>query len=268
MASSPRHVPDFTGADYLHEMFSLEGRIALVTGGSSGIGRALGLALSRCGATVVLLGRDHDRLGGTVTEIRQAGGRAAAVSADLGDERAVERAATAAIEPFGEPDILVNAAGAGQRPPLAEIDAAEWARVLAVNLTAPFLLGQRFGPSMARRGWGRIISVASQQAVRAYGNSGVYGVSKAGLAALVRSQAEAWSPHGVCCNAIVPGLVRTPLTQHLFDENIAAAHATRTMIGRNSDTSDIEGLAILLSGPASSYLTGQTIFVDGGLSSH
>jgi gluconate 5-dehydrogenase len=138
---------------------------------------------------------------------------------------------------------------------------------MAVNLTAPFLLGQRFGPPMAGRGWGRIINVASQQAVRAFGNSGGYGASKAGLAGLTRSQSEAWAPHGVCCNAIVPGFVATPLTAEVANDPVrSAALAARTMIGRNGVPSDFEGAAVFLASHASAYVTGQMIFVDGGLS--
>ena len=151
-------------------------------------------------------------------------------------------------EPFGEPDILVNAAGVNIRPPLPELTSDEWDRRMAVNLTAPFLLGQRFGPGMAARGWGRVINVASQQAVRAFGNSGGYGASKGGLASLTRSQAEAWAASGVCCNAIVPGFVadtddarRWPMTR-----SRSAALAARTMVGRNGEPADFEGIAVFL----------------------
>ncbi|HEX8628513.1 MAG TPA: SDR family oxidoreductase, partial [Catenuloplanes sp.] len=125
----------------------------------------------------------------------------------------------------------------------------------------------RFAPAMARRGWGRIINVTSQQAVRAYGNSGAYGVSKAGLGALTRSQAEAWSRFGVCCNAIAPGVVHTPLTEEVFaDPAKAAAAAARTMIGRNGEPADFAGAAVFLASAASAAVTGQMIFVDGGFS--
>jgi gluconate 5-dehydrogenase len=121
---------------------------------------------------------------------------------------------------------------------------------------------------MAERGWGRIINIASQQAVRAFGNSGGYGAAKAGLAGLTRSQSEAWAPHGVCCNAIVPGFVATPLTAEVAADPVrSAALAARTMIGRNGEPEDFEGVAIFLASRASDYVTGQMIFVDGGLSS-
>jgi gluconate 5-dehydrogenase len=143
----------------------------------------------------------------------------------------------------------------------------EWHQTLAVNLTAPFLLGQRFGPSMAGRGWGRIINVTSQQAHRAFGNSGGYGASKAGLAALTRSQSEAWAPSGVTVNAICPGFVATPLTREVAGDPVrSAALASRTMIGRNGEPPDFAGAAVFLASPASGYVTGQTLFVDGGFS--
>ncbi len=138
---------------------------------------------------------------------------------------------------------------------------------MAVNLTAPFLLGQRFGPGMAARGWGRIINITSQQAARAFGNSGGYGASKGGLTALTRSQSEAWAPRGVCCNALSPGFVATPLTSAVAsDPARSAALAARTMVGRNGEPRDFEGAAVFLASRASDYVTGQVICVDGGFS--
>ena len=177
------------------------------------------------------------------------------------------RGAEQAAARFGEPDILVNCAGINLRRPMGTLTIADWDQTMAVNLTAPFLLGQRFGPPMAERGWGRIINVASQQAVRAFGNSGGYGASKGGLAALTRSQSEAWAPRGVGCNAISPGFVITPLTREAAsDPARSAALAARTMIGRNGEAGDFEGIAVFLASRASDYVTGQLIFVDGGFS--
>jgi gluconate 5-dehydrogenase len=252
---------------YLGRLFSLDGRVALVTGGSSGIGRGMADALARAGARVVLVARGEDRLKEAAGALQEAGCSADWVSADLGDRDAVTRAAEAAAAPFGEPDILVNCAGINLRPPLGELTPAEWDQTMAVNLTAPFLLGQRFGPAMAARGWGRIINVTSQQSHRAFGHSGGYGASKAGLAALTRSQSEAWARHGVCCNAVCPGFVATPLTAPVAgDPERSAALAARTMIGRNGEPGDFGGVAVFLASPASAYVTAQTIYVDGGFS--
>jgi NAD(P)-dependent dehydrogenase (short-subunit alcohol dehydrogenase family) len=253
--------------EYLTGLFGLDGRVALVTGGSSGIGQAIARALALAGARVVLLARGEQALTAAAADIRSAGGQAGWVRADLRDRSSVRNAAEEAVALFGEPDIVVNAAGVNLRPPLGEQTVDQWDEVLAVNLTAPFLLGQRFGPQMARRGWGRIINVVSQQAVRAFGNSGGYGASKAGLAGLTRSQSEAWARHGVCCNAITPGFVATPLTAEIAgDPERSAALAARTMIGRNGEPADFEGAAVFLASRASDYVTGQLIFVDGGFS--
>ena len=250
---------------FLDALFSLEGRVALVTGGSSGIGRAMAGALARAGARVVLLARGRDALAAAAGDLTADGCQAAWVSADVADRAALGGAAAAAARPFGEPDILVNAAGLNLRPPLGELTAAQWDELMAVNLSAPFLLGQAFGPGMARRGWGRIINIASQQAIRAFGNSGGYGPAKAGVAALTRSQSEAWAASGVCCNTVVPGFVATPLTAEVAADPVrSAALAARTMIGRNGEPADFEGVAVFLASPASGYVTGQLLFVDGG----
>ncbi|HLQ56657.1 MAG TPA: SDR family oxidoreductase [Streptosporangiaceae bacterium] len=254
-------------ADYLDRLFALDGRVALVTGGSSGIGQAIGGALAGAGARVVLMARNADALARAQTGVRAARGTAGWVSADLGDRAELARACEQSAEVFGEPDILVNAAAINLRPPMDALTAAEWDQTIAVNLTAPFLLGQRFGPVMAARGWGRIINITSQQAIRAFGNSGAYGASKGGLASLTRSQSEAWAPRGVCCNAISPGFVATPLTREAASDPVrSAALAARTMIGRNGRPGDFEGVAVFLASRASDYVTGQVISVDGGFS--
>jgi len=251
----------------LEELFSLAGRVAVVTGGSSGIGAAMALALARAGAQVVLVARDASRLESAADSMRAAGGEAGWVSADLASRSALERAAAEAAAVFGPPDILVNCAGVNLRPPLASLSEQDWDLTMAVNLTAPFLLGQRFGPPMAERGWGRIINVTSQQAQRAFGRSGAYGASKGGLAALTRSQSEAWAARGVCCNSVCPGFVATRLNAAVAsDPERVAAMAARTMVGRNGQPADFAGVAVFLASRASDYVTGQTLYVDGGFS--
>jgi NAD(P)-dependent dehydrogenase (short-subunit alcohol dehydrogenase family) len=252
---------------YLDEIFGLSGRLAVVTGGSSGIGRAMAVALGRAGARVVLVARDRARLGEAHADLAGHGVAVGSVSADLADRAALAAAVETIAGEYGEPDVLVNAAAVNRRPPLDRLTADDWDVTLAANLTAPFLLGQAFGPRMAARGWGRIINVVSQQAFRAYGNSGAYGVSKAGLVALTRSQAEAWSARGVCCNAVAPGVVHTPLTEEVFaDPAKVASHAARTMTGRNGVPTDFAACAVFLAGAGSAAVTGQTLFVDGGYS--
>ena len=254
-------------ASYLDRLFSLAGRVAVVTGGSSGIGRGIALALGQAGAAVVVVARHQGNIDAVIAELAAAGCRAAGVSADLADRAAVGEAARAARQPFGPPDILVNCAGLNLRPPLGDLSIEQWDQMMAVNLTAPFLLGQEFGPQMAARGWGRIINVTSQQADRAFSNSGGYGASKGGVASLTRSQSEAWARSGVCCNGICPGFVITPLTAEVSADPVrTAALAARTMIGRNGLPGDFAGAAVFLASAASDYVTGQVIRVDGGFS--
>jgi NAD(P)-dependent dehydrogenase (short-subunit alcohol dehydrogenase family) len=253
---------------YLADLFSLDGRVAVVTGGSSGIGQEMARALALAGARVVLVARDQVRLVVAADTIRTAGGSGVAwVAADLALRDEVARAASEAEAAFGSVDILVNCAGVNVRPPLGALRVEDWDLTIAVNLTAPFLLGQRFGPSMAARGWGRIINVTSQQAQRAFANSGGYGASKGGLASLTRSQSEAWARSGVCCNAVCPGFVATRLNAHIAsDPARSAALAARTMVGRNGEPADFAGVSVFLASRASDYVTGQTLFVDGGFS--
>jgi gluconate 5-dehydrogenase len=254
---------------HLAELFSLEGLVGVVTGGSSGIGRAIAGALARAGARVVVVARREGPLAETVAELTAEGCTAAWVGADLGTRAGVGAAAEQVAAVFGEPDILVNAAGVNLRPPMGEVSEEVWDITMAVNLEAPFLLGQRFGPGMARRGFGRILHISSQQAHRAFVDSGAYGVSKGGLESLARSQAEAWSRSGVTVNTLVPGFVLTPLNARLQNDPArVAALAARTLVGRNGLPGDFAGAAVFLASRAAGYVTGQSIHVDGGFSVH
>ncbi|OIV35507.1 dehydrogenase [Mangrovactinospora gilvigrisea] len=256
-------------ASYVSGLFSLDGRTALVTGGSSGIGRAIAGALARAGARTVVVARREAELAETVHELAADGCEAAWVSGDLGSRAGIRAAAEAAAAVYGEPDILVNSAGINLRPPLGELGDDVWDATMAVNLEAPFLLGQRFGPGMAERGFGRLIHISSQQAHRAFVQSGAYGVSKGAVESLARSQAEAWSAHGVTANTLVPGFVLTPLNRRLWDDAEKTAElAGRTMVGRNGLPEDFAGAAVFLASAASGYVTGQSICVDGGFSVH
>lgn len=242
-------------------MFSLDGRRALVTGASTGIGRAMAGALADAGAEVVLVARTDADLERAAAEI---GPRARWLVADVGDRTQVDPLCDQA----GEVDVLVHAAGTNIRPPMADLTTEDWDATMAVNLTAPFLLSQRLAPGMVQRGWGRILHVGSQQSWRAFGNSGGYGASKAGLLGLTRSQAEAWSRGGVTVNCVIPGFVRTAMTERIFVEEPerAAALAARTMIGRNGTPEDFAGIAVFLCSDAAAFVTGQAIAVDGGFS--
>ena len=247
-------------------LFDLTGRVALVTGGNSGIGKALGWALAAAGAKTVLLARREPELRKAVSEFARDGFEAAAVPCDLTRRPEIAAACARAAEFFGAPDILVNASGVNLRKPFMEVSDEEWDATMEINLTVPFLLTRALGPAMRQRGWGRIINIASLQSVRAFPNSAPYGASKGGLMQFTRASAEYWSKSGVTCNAIAPGLFPTPLTTAVFaDEKAVQAMAQRTMVGRNGELPDLYGTAIFLASDASGFVTGQTLFVDGGL---
>ncbi|WP_298036931.1 SDR family oxidoreductase [uncultured Microbacterium sp.] len=254
---------------YLESLFSLTGRTAIVTGGSSGIGRGIAAALARAGASVVIVARGRDRVDETVASLTAEGCRVAGVLGDLSTRDGIRALAEDATVAFGDPDIVVHSAGINIRPAYAEITENDWDATMTVNALAPFLLGQRYGTGMVERGYGRIIHISSQQAHRAFVSSGVYGVSKGAIESLVRSEAEAWGGTGVTSNALVPGFVLTPLNARLQqDPQKVSELAERTMIGRNGLPDDFAGAAVFLAGAGSSYVTGQSLFVDGGLSVH
>jgi len=248
-------------------LFSLDGRVALVSGGNSGIGRAIAGALADCGAAVVLVARRAAELEASRRQIEASGARAACVPCDLMDRAALRACAVAAARPFGAPDIVVCAAGVNIRRPMLEISDEDWDRTMRLNLDAAFFLAQALAPAMIAKGWGRIINIASLQSVRAFGNSGAYGASKGGVVQLTRAQAEAWSRHGVNANAIAPGFFATPLTAAVASDPARWQQmAERTFAGRNGELADLRGTAVFLASRASDYVTGQTIFVDGGFS--
>lgn len=256
-------------SSYLDSLFHLSGRTALVTGGSSGLGLAMARALSRAGAAVVLAARDAKRLEGARAAIASQGGAAEAIPFDLADTARLPELGVLAAGPFGPPDILVNAAGINPRQPWDQVTHDDWNRTLAVNLTAPFLLARELVPAMRRHRFGRIINLASLQSVRAFPDGAPYGASKGGLAQLTRAMAQAWSGQasGITVNAVAPGFFRTGMTAPLFaSDDVARELAGRTIIGRTGEPDDIDGLTIFLASPASAYLTGQIVFLDGGWS--
>jgi gluconate 5-dehydrogenase len=241
--------------------------VALVTGASSGIGRAIAGALAGAGAKVVLVARRATELEAASRAIAAQGGDAVALPCDLADADALESCAERASRAFGAPDILVSAAGINIRKPMLDVTREDWSRVLRINLDAPFFLAQKLAPAMIARGWGRIINIASLQSVRAFANCGPYGASKGGIMQLTRAQAQAWSAQGITANAIAPGFFATELTAAVVADPLKwQANAEHTFIGRNGELPDLAGTAIYLASRASDYVTGQTIFVDGGLS--
>ena len=247
------------------ESFSLADRVALVTGGNSGIGRAMALALAGAGARVVVMARRAEPLQETVRLIEAQGGQAAAVVADLSSVADLLRLVKQIAAPFGSPDILVNAAGVNLRQPLEEISSESWDQTLNINLKVPFFLARALAPAMLAKGWGRVINIASLQSERAFANSLPYGASKGGVAQMTRAMAEAWSAQGINCNAIAPGFFPTELTAPVFEDKARSQKlAEQTAIGRNGRLSDLDGPLLFLASRASDYVTGQVLFVDGG----
>lgn len=245
-------------------LFDLSGLVALVTGANSGIGGAIAGALAEAGAHVVLVARRVKELAAVRGDI---GARAACLPCDLTDRRALADCAARAPSFFGAPDILVNSAGVNLRKPILEVTEADWDASLRLNLEAPFFLAQKLVPAMIAKGWGRIINIASLQSVRAFPDGAPYGASKGGVLQLTRAQAEAWSRHGVNANAIGPGFFATPLTAPVANDPLRwQAMAAKTFAGRNGELADLRGAAVFLASRASDYVTGQTLFVDGGFS--
>jgi len=247
----------------LDSLFDLTGRTALVTGGNSGIGLAIARALGLQGARLHLAARTRDRLTEAAESLAGEGIAVSAHAIDLADPDDIARG----LRETGQADILVNAAGVNLRQPIDAVTAAAFDQHMALHLRAPFLLAQALAPGMAAQGWGRILNLASLQSARAFPNSAPYGAAKGGVVQLTRAMAEAWSPRGITCNAIAPGFFPTPLTDPVFsDPELAARNAAATAIGRNGRLEDLHGAAIFLCSDAAAYVTGQTLFVDGGFS--
>lgn len=246
--------------------FSLDGRNFVVTGASSGIGRAMAGFLAEAGAGVVLLARRERELAAAAREISSGGRCAEYVSADLAERDGLHGiAAECLARAGGRVDGVVNAAGVNLREPVEEISRQSWDLTLDLNLSVPFFLSREFVPGMRERGYGRIINIASLQSARAFPNGLPYGASKGGVCQLTRAMAEAWSRFGICANAIAPGFFPTGLTAPVFEDAAARERAAaQTAIGRNGELEDLAGVTVFFASPASAYITGQTLFVDGG----
>lgn len=257
--------PIADSAAFVGGLFSLEGRVAVVTGASNGIGRRMAETLARAGAAVVLVARRPAELAEVKAGIEGGGGRATCIPADLADLSAIAGLAKTATEPFGPPDILVNAAGINPRAPADTCTPEQWQQTITLNLSVPFFLAQALVPGMRAKQRGSIINIASLQTWRAFTNGIAYGASKGGVGQLTRAMAEAWGRDGITANAIAPGFFPTALTAPVFgNPELAAHHARMTAIGRNGGLADLDGTTVFLASAASAYVTGQIIGVDGG----
>ncbi len=246
--------------------FSLIGKTALITGGSSGIGQAIAESLGLAGAKLILASRKQILLDEAAQHLKSKSIEVSAtITIDLERIEASKVLAEKSLSKVDRIDILVNAAGINLRENFMNVTPESWNRQINLQLSAPFFLTQALAPQMKKNQWGRIINIASLQSYRAFPNSAPYGSAKGGILQLTRAIAQEWSKFGITCNAIGPGFFPTALTAPVFnDPELAKMHANRTAIGRNGQMSDISGLAIFLASDASAYITGQTIMLDGG----
>ena len=246
--------------------FSLENKVALITGGTSGLGKMMALALAKAGA-FVWIASSRDNADETLQEIKQQGSNSSFVQVDVTSSDALEKTVSHILEQSSRIDILINAAGINPRTSAEELTLSDWQKTIDINLTAPFYLSQLVADTMRENNWGRIINIASLQSLRAFDNSIPYGASKGGVMQLTRALAQAYSKDGILVNAIAPGFFRTNLTESLFQNPDKLKElANKTMMGRNGEEKDIFGISVFLCSDANSYVTGQTVFLDGGFS--
>ena len=246
--------------------FSLDNKIALVTGGSSGVGKMIALALARAGAFVWIASID-DNADETIKEIEALGSQAAFFRVDVTNSTKLEEMLSHIYSVSKKIDILINAAGINVRLPAEEMTLSAWQKTIDINLTAPYQLSQLVIKKMKENGWGRIMNIASLQSIRAFDNSIPYGASKGGVMQLTRALAQAYSKSGILVNAIAPGFFHTKLTESLFqDPEKLKVLAGKTMMNRNGEEDDLFGISVFLCSDANSYITGQTVFLDGGFS--
>jgi NAD(P)-dependent dehydrogenase (short-subunit alcohol dehydrogenase family) len=245
--------------------FSLQGRVAVVTGGTSGIGLALVRGLAEAGADVVPISRRREQVEAAVKEVESYGRRAVTVTADVGDRASLQKALDATVEQLGKVDILVNCAGITKRTPTLDVTDEEWSSILETNLTGTLRSCQVFGRHMLERGYGRIINIASLASFVGLFEVAAYTASKSGVAGLTRALAVEWGSRGVNVNAIAPGVYRTALNTALLDGTERGKEfRTRTPLGRFGRVEELAGACVFLASDAASFVNGEILTVDGG----
>ncbi|HSF25796.1 MAG TPA: glucose 1-dehydrogenase [Blastocatellia bacterium] len=248
-----------------YSVLDLTGRVAVVVGGTSGIGRAIAHGLAEAGADVVPTSRRTEQIETAAREIEQRGRRSLRIASDVTDRASLERVLDSCLDMFGKVDILVNSAGKTRRVPTIDLSEAEWDDILNTNLTGALRTCQIFGRHMLDRKYGRIINIASLSSFVALYEVAAYSASKAALVSLTKSLAIEWAPFGVSVNAIAPGVFRTALNEKLLDDTARGREfLLRTPMKRFGEIEELAGAAVFLASDAASFVTGEVLTVDGG----
>jgi NAD(P)-dependent dehydrogenase (short-subunit alcohol dehydrogenase family) len=248
-----------------YSRLELNRKVGVVIGGTSGIGRAIARGLAEAGADVIPTSRTIEQVNSTAAEIEKLGRRSLRIASDVNDRATLESLLKCAIQEFGQVHVMVNCAGMIKRVPTLDLKEEDWNEILATNLTGTLRCCQIFGRHMLERGYGRIINVASLSSFVALMEVAAYSASKAAVASLTQSLAIEWASRGVCVNAIVPGVFRTPLNQRLLDGTARGQeYLMRTPMKRFGQVEELVGAAIFLASDAASFVTGSMVVVDGG----